>query len=97
MPSKIVFSIGGLFILNRCCICEQEIAGTGWFCNACVKQWKLRGKRFKEWPAWVRACKLDEERERINERAREAHEVYFSDYLDAERGAYGEYNEDWIP
>ena len=83
--------------MNCCCICGKELTGTGWLCHECAALWGLEKRPFKQWPAWVRACKLDEERERINERAREAHEVYFSDYLDAERGAYGEYNEDWIP
>ncbi len=50
--------------MNHCCICDKRIIGTSWICSECAKRYKLIGKKFSEWPSWVKALHDFEWKER---------------------------------
>ena len=50
--------------MNRCCICEKRIIGTDWTCGKCAKTYNLIGKKYADWPGWVKGIKQLEHQRR---------------------------------
>jgi len=57
--------------MNRCCICEARLSGTGWLCNRCATETTafelvvpLKDVPVAEWPEWAKYLLAEEQRER---------------------------------